>query len=142
MTTTIDTREIAEMSAYELATIAECYAPNSLDSAGAKFLTNLRDATIESIEGALCDGEEPAAVVESAAAFELTDGAPDVYTHQRWLEFVDLGAWEEEIEISTDGAEMTALAGAALTQIAERLVRALVDIVQDKYVALENEDEQ
>lgn len=58
---------------------------------------------------------------------EIADAAPDVYTHTRWQEFADLGAWQEDpTEIGSDGSDMTAAAGVCLYMIAERLAWALL----------------
>lgn len=111
-------KEIKEVSLYELVKLAECGTPDSATSAGALFLESVRDSLAEALEF-----DE----VNDRMIHEIADGAPDVYTHQRWREFVDLCAYHEDIEgyMSSDST-MTDRAGVALYQIAERLVYALV----------------
>src|SRR5262245_1287171 len=117
----MDIEEIRGLTAFRLADVAECLCPDSPDSPGALFLTSVRDAWIEAIE----DGP-----VHDDQIHEIADNAPDVYTYQRWCEFVDLGAWQEEAEACEWPKDLTDAAGVALYQIAERLCWALLDKYQ------------
>ncbi len=115
---------IRAMSAFELAGLAECLSPDDLNSPGAVFLTRVRDAVVEAIES----GESL-----SEARRQIADDAPNVYTHARWAEFVDLGAYLEENEIGDGwGDDLTAAAGVALHQIAARLCDALAQRWQER----------
>ena len=110
--------DIEKLNAYELADMADCATPDSNRSPGAMFLTSVRDNFIE----ALKNGE-----ATEDNLHEIADNAPDVYTHPRWAEFVDLAAYNEEIEGYVSGSStMTDRAGVALYLIAERLLTALV----------------
>ena len=122
-----------------LASLAECHTPPR-GSDGARFLAHVAgeigdtlaeilddlgpDAFAGSIVAAVQrfrDGED-----DDERAREIAEGAPDVYTHTRWAEFVDLNAWQEDVsEWDGAGAELTDLAGYALAEIARRLVDAL-----------------
>lgn len=107
-------------TAYRLASMAECSGPDSLDSPGAKFLLDVQAATREHIES----GGDPEEL------HEIADNAPDAYTWPRWQEFVDLGAWREDLsDLGGLGSmeDMTEAAGVALYQIADRLAHALVE---------------
>ena len=115
---------IEDYSAFELASKAESYTPDSLDSAGAKFLTSVRDSVVEAINSGTIALDDSAD--NSDTTHEIADGAPDVYTHTRWVEFVDLGAYREEPETGEWPSDLFDLAGAALYQIAERLIYALI----------------
>ncbi|MGH7612223.1 MAG: hypothetical protein ACREN4_09415 [Candidatus Dormibacteria bacterium] len=107
-----------------LASLAECHSPDNRESAGTVFLRHVAEAVAEQID----DGQDLAADDLSDTISEIADGAPDVYTHQRWLEFVDLCAYEEDIsELAGAEADLTKLAGYALYQIADRLARALFE---------------
>jgi hypothetical protein len=104
--------------------MAECGDPDTQDSPGARLLDHVRDAVSEHIEWV----DEPVTdpFDYGDAINEIADGAPDVYTHARWLEFVDLCAYEEDpSELGADCSDMTVAAGVALYMIAERLATAL-----------------
>lgn len=106
-------------NAWSLAVAAECASPDTLESPGAAFLLSVQDAVNDYDE---CPDDD--------AIHEIADGAPDVYTHKRWQEFVDLAAYSEDLSewgpIDPDDLER-AVAGVALYQIAERLARALIE---------------
>lgn len=113
---------MSDRTVWQLARLAECADPDTFESAGAKFLIHVEDAVAEALEADELDEDR---------IHEIADSAPDVYTFQRWLEFVDLAAWQEDLDdyvpdpsMSND---MSAMAGVALYMIAERLVRALAE---------------
>lgn len=104
------------MTINQLARLAECSEPISEDSPGGAFLRY--------VEQGVRDAEERGWTDESS--HEIADGAPDTNTWARWQEFVDLGAWEEDVNDLVGGSEdMTTLAGFALYMIAARLANAL-----------------
>jgi hypothetical protein len=107
---------------WQLARMAECSDPDANDSAGARFLDSVYDSTMEALAYGPVDQEE---------VFEIADAAPDVYTCQRWQEFVDLAAWQEDTSELGRGDDMTQEAGIALYLIAERLAWAIVNDHQD-----------
>jgi hypothetical protein len=118
---------IAETTAYQLATMADCFTPDSLESAGAVFLTGVRDAAVEAWPRVReAGGTEDRGDVLS----EIADDAPDVYDHTRWQEFVDLGAYHEEPEEGEWPKDLTKAAGVALYQIAYRLADAIFTAMQ------------
>ena len=118
---------IKNLKLHELVNLAECATPDNETSAGAKFLFHVRDAFIEAIE---YDGE-----CDDRSIHEIADSAPDVYTHRRWKEFVDLGAYREDIsDLVSAETSMDDRAGVALYQIAERLVSALVEDFENEKV--------
>jgi hypothetical protein len=132
---------VKALSANELSKLADCMSPDTGNSSGALMLYYVRDASVESVEyGDLhLDGYERG---NERPFREIAAGAPDVYSYPKWQEFVDLGAWQEEIarDVSDDFVEF-ALGGLAegmdrdgtqaLFMIADRLVRALVAMGDD-----------
>lgn len=121
----MDINELAELNAFQLASRADCSTPDSFTSAGATFLTHVRDRVVEAIEGFDGDGKPD---YDDIYGHEIADGAPDVYTYTRWAEFVDLGAYNEDpTELGWEDGDMTAAAGICLYLIAQRLVSALLD---------------
>ena len=134
--------KIAEIAArvralrpWELAQLADCASPDSEDSAGARMLASVAESVAESLEW----DPEPYASGD-VDPHEIADGAPSVYTATRWAEFVDLGAYSEDVSelVSDARSDLTDAAGVALYMIAERLVFALADGITDE---LETEDE-
>lgn len=116
------TTEIKDMTAYELARLADCLDPQNSTSPGGLFLTNVRDMTVEMIS----DDD-----ITERRVWEISDSAPDIYNYARMQEFADLGAWCEDITEYTDASgDIIKDAGIALMLIAERLVRALLSSVE------------
>lgn len=135
-------KELREMSAYWLADsdLADCMSPDSKESPGALLLASVRDSVCDLIE----DNFTEHATIEDFdrfedEVFEIADQAPSIYTHQKWQEFVDLGAHQEDVEELGGGeGDMDKLGSIALFIIAERLTRNLVEKVKE---AVENADE-
>jgi len=119
----MDIQEIKELSAYELATMADCASPDSPSSPGARMLAQTRDTVIEAWESGRYHGSEDPSDVHHAIA----DDAPSVYTYTAWQQFVDLGAWQEEPETGEWPDDLSKAAAVALYQIAERLAVAVHD---------------
>lgn len=100
-------------------------SPDSPRSAGAQFLMDIRDAVIEGIkdETFTPGGEHD----YNGAVHQIADNAPDVHTYPKWQQFIDLAAWEEDLEISLDaGLTMDEMASLALCNIAQRLAGAIL----------------
>lgn len=106
--------------------LADCGSPDSLDSAGMAFLTSVRDAVVEAIEAGTFDPDDDSRDNDNGEVHQIADNAPDVYTHARWKEFVDLAAYQEDPEMGEWPDDLTETAGVALYQIAERLVYGLL----------------
>lgn len=126
----INVDEIESLNAYALANAADCGCPDALDSAGAAFLTGVRNAFVERYNhpehGETFNGDDVS---------DIADAAPDYRNLQRWQEFTDLAAWQEDITefCRPDASDLTTAAGVALYMIAERLVielarRASIDL--------------
>lgn len=129
-----------EWTAYRLANEADTQSPDSNESAGARFLTAVRDSIVEAWEYNDSDMDEDAI---SDAISAAADEAPDIYTHVMWSEFVDLSAYQEDpTELGFDGSDMEQGARICLYMIAERCARAvasaLVELKED--AELESED--
>lgn len=120
---TID--EMKDTSAYILADMAQCESPDAHGSPGAKFLNSVRDEVLRAInEGriALDDFDH------SGQLHAIADDAPSIWTHERWQQFVDLGAYNEEPECDDAWpTDLNQAAAIALYQIADRLTRALCE---------------
>lgn len=127
MDTTNKTTEVQQMTVYALACHAECggiSGPDTSESAGARFLTRVRDALLEALEHAEHCEDSGA---HDDLVWEVSDSAVPIYTHERWLAFVDLAAYQEDIsDLCTDTSDLTTAAGVALYMIAERLCHALI----------------
>lgn len=130
------------LNAYQLANRANCACPDALDSPGAKFLESVQDGVREAIDDAP-DAQDAADLDYNGRLHEIADAAPDVYTYTRWQEFVDLAAWQEDLdEIGGTPDDMTDAAGVCLYLIAARLAHALADeILIDMRDAQDNADE-
>lgn len=124
-------RALTSLNPFELASMANCGNPDEGRtrhrkrwSAGAAFLADVRDAVVEAIrDGSITPDDRD----DRGQILEIADGAPSVYTHARWQQFVDLAAYQEDPEHSDWPDSLTDAAGIALYQVAERLCNALVD---------------
>jgi hypothetical protein len=114
--------EIREYNAFHLAASdrADCMSPDSSDSPGAVLLLRVRDAFVEAYEAGRFDTEDT-----NDVATEIANDLPSVYTYEKWKQFVDLGAWQEEAESGEWPTVLDDAASVALYQICERLFLAL-----------------
>lgn len=102
---------IRDVGPYTLADLADCAGPDGETSPGAVLLLHVRDDTVEYYNQYpdATDGEW------GDARFTIADQAPCVYTHNRWLEFIDLCAYNEDpTHLGGGGSDMTTDAGPAL----------------------------
>lgn len=123
--------DMRDMSVYRIAEdYATCAAPDSNTSAGAVMLIEIRDNIVTAIE------ETPGITADDLRdkVGEILDGVVDYRTWQKWQQFVDLAAWQEEPEDSEAGwgtTEMDKMADSALYQIADRAAYALISAWED-----------
>ncbi len=143
-----------------LASDADCMAPDNWDSnagvhlreegeasPGARLLISVRDDFVNSIEETLSDadfGPDGDALTElehfeGDSLHEIADGAPSVYTHERWQQFTDLGAWQQDISDFGEITDLTNAAGIALYEIAKTLLYTLLTEVRE---AIEADQEE
>lgn len=116
-----------ELTTYRLANMADTNTPNDLFTAGAEFLSRVRDDVAERVEYAEPADADDLRRLHSDRS-ELADMAVPVWTVDTWATFTDLGAWGEDVtELGADASDMTVAANTALYMIAERLVSALID---------------
>jgi hypothetical protein len=117
---TLEARQawLKNINAYYMASIAEISDPSSLSSPGAEMLETVRSYLLESLE---YDAEKPVPISE------LADSVLPVYTHDIWETFVDLCAYNEDVEDL--GGDMTERAKYALYSIAHRLLHTLCDML-------------
>jgi hypothetical protein len=143
-TTTLDA--VREMNHIVLSNyVADIAGPDSETSDGAKFLTRVRDAVVEALEWKV-ENDDPdlahAARVLRDDSHELSDGAVPIYTYQRWLTFVDLAAWQIDIDDYGSSEDMTGQAGVALYEVARILTDELCQYVETTWSDLEDPGEQ
>jgi hypothetical protein len=124
---------VREWNPFHLASEAGCPSPDSADSAGAQFLSSVRDSTIESLDY-LFDGDSTdlsEAMQYNGADHDVADSAVPVYTHDLWATFVDLGAYGEDVsDYEPDGSDIEKIAQLALYVIAERLIHAVTEAIE------------
>jgi hypothetical protein len=135
-----------EHSPFALASLADCASPDSIESPGAKFLGGVARDVADRAQPYTTSEPTPADVYRARLdeltgddAHELADSAVPVYTYDRWLTFVDLAAWQEDISDYGSTDDLTNAAGVALYMIAERLVRALAEELTE---ALDTDSEE
>lgn len=118
---------------WQLARMAGCADPDSLDTAGAHFLNHVADLVDDAIRWEReQEGRTLAEAVQDVAEdgrHEIADGSVPIGTYGRWRAFCDLAAWEEDFtEWNHLGTtDMTEQAALALYAIADRLVSALCE---------------
>ncbi len=117
-----------DLNPFQLAGRAEVSSPDSckertegIDSPGADFLDTCARAAKELIEEQASYSDFMDLINEKA------DGCVPVYNHQRFLVLTDLAAWQEDISDFGDPQDLVTGAGWALYQVAERLIRNLVE---------------
>jgi hypothetical protein len=160
----LDMTAIRERSASELAKQLGCTAPDSLDSFGAKLLTETRDRVLTHVKEVLAVDYEPREVIETNRRSDITDTVlpEDIDNDRMWRQFVDLGGWQNfwqdfnqetlrhlvdkfrnrrELPCSEDLPTMTELARSALYMIVDGLVGQLVEELQQQYDAIEPDEE-
>jgi len=130
------------LNAFHLANMAEVSCPDDLESPGAEFLVNVRNAVVERLETELeaTSAEELEDLAYSNFADALRDGdmdheiaddAPSIYNHRRMQELVDLAAYDEDVSDYGRPEDVITAAGWALYIVAQRLVSALLDYVSE-----------
>lgn len=118
---TID--EMKDASAYILADMAQCESPDTNGSPGAKFLISVRDEVVRAIEDRRITLED---FDDHGQCHSIADDAPSIWTNERWRQFVDLGAYNEEPEFDDAWpTDLNQTAAVALYQIADRLTSEL-----------------
>ncbi len=105
---------------YELAHMAGCAHPDRLTSPGAKWLL-LIAADYACRPDEFADGDVQDNITEAA------DSIVPISTYDKWQVFVDLAAYQEDVEELGPIEDMDKGASVALYMIAERLYTALVE---------------
>lgn len=110
--------------------------PATVPSAGADFLRRVETAVMD-LWDETEDKPGPEGVMsleDDGSVTELADGCVPIYTHELWSTFVDLAAYQEELEAymlplsDVDGSpDLNGMARVALYMIAERLAWALLE---------------
>lgn len=123
-----------------LATDADCASPDNAESAGAEFLVRVRDDTLDLLERD--DDWHRDTIDDDGSVHEIADGAPSIYTHTLWKQFVDLAAYFEDPELGEWPDDLNKVAGVALYQIAERLAWAIINDVHEWREENASEDDE
>lgn len=115
--------ELKTLTAYQLATLADCADPDALDSIGAEFLKAVRDDVLETFEYDNWSSDTYATI------WGIADNAVPIMTHDIAKTFVDLCAYREDLSerASDSGHDMVHLMQIAVYQIGERLAEALYE---------------
>lgn len=112
---------LKNVSVYEMANLANCGTPDSQDSAGAELFDAIRVNLIESLQF------NPLGAIEVAS---IADISLNVYSHQIWLQFIDLCGYDEDLSDGMAlGSTMTQQAQYVLASIAERVIYAICDLL-------------
>lgn len=124
-----------EASAYRLAELAECGAPDSKLSPGAEILGEVRDAVIERWRAGRFDYDtdrnDTEVVMECAE-----EGIIPTASHEIVALFADLAAWQEESEFTERGewgGSFIDMFTDAISQITERAAFAFVREVRSDF---------
>lgn len=125
-----------ELNMSDLRRMAQCTSPDSQDSPGGKLLRGVLRDVRDALESGRLDTEDA-----SDVAHEIADARVPVYTHEAWLTFIDLGAYQEDPDGGAwdtshgDGNREGGLTGGvakvALYQIGRRLAEALFSLAAD-----------
>jgi hypothetical protein len=111
-----------DLHPYVLAGLAETACPDSPTSPGAEWLRLVANAAQECTERCLDEDEEL-----SDAVHEIADSLVPIYTHERWATFVDLAAYNVDLDDYSPSEDMSERAGLALYVVAERLLNSLLN---------------
>ncbi len=122
---------------WTLAHMAEVASPDNVNSPGAEWLAQVYGAGLEVAESIHEKDWTVSAMLEDGDAFDLITESADaivpIYTHRLWAVFVDLAAYQEDVEEYGPTEDLTQSAMVALFTIARRLIEStLEDIAQDE----------
>lgn len=114
--------ELREMTAYQLARLAECGDPDTLDSVGAEFLKSVRDSVIEAFE------YDSWGTYPEDTASQLADDCVPIWNYAIAQTWTDLTGWIIDIDDLAEGTTDTVkLMSLALYVAGDRLARALFE---------------
>jgi hypothetical protein len=125
-------KKLTRFNAFQLAHMADCSRPDSVESEGASFLLSVQEALASRIPEDFETEEAFREAIESGdlsdLVHEVADGEVPIYTNQLWRTFVDLAAYTEDTsELGEDSSNPDSRAMTALYMVAERLCHALVE---------------
>jgi hypothetical protein len=121
--------ELTAESAYGLPSYADCGTPDTRISPGAKYLVGIRDAVARAItDGEIVPGGQDASGDRSDVISRIANDAHLIYTHNKWLTFTDLAAYQRAEDVAGDFggfSTMDAWADACLYSVAEELCHGI-----------------
>lgn len=125
MTIKFDTTHADELrakSVYELARLAECGDPDSVESAGANFLGYVRDLVIESFE------YDSWGTYPEDRASQIADDSVPIWNYEIAQTWTDLTGWVIDADDLSEGVtDVIKLMSVALYVAGDRLARALFE---------------
>lgn len=126
-------------NAYALASVADVASPDFPDSPGAEFLVSVRDDAVERFD--LVDSEDRESTDWTDTAHEIADSQVPSHTHEKWLAFVDLQAYYEDVsELVDDTSDLNHIGGVALYEIGRRLAVAVLETLSNEDAERYDED--
>jgi hypothetical protein len=119
---------LVQMAGWEsgaLAGAADCAHPGNEDSAGAAFLSFVRDGVVSAFKGA-----DPLPTWDTLC--EITSDAPDIHLSTMWQEFIDLQGynWDNESGASEPNDMARSILGDIATALLLSLMRTLDNAAQ------------
>lgn len=132
--------EIKELTGYALAQMAGVSSPDSQESPGAVFLTDVRDWYIEHRDDIRADEDK----INQVGQMDTSAGAVDHRTYQAWCAFTDLAIWQnndlDQFENSWKWEDISDAIYFGLGETAESLARLIYED-DTEIQADEDEDE-
>lgn len=127
--------EIKSMGAWSLARVAGVADPDDLASPGAEFLKDLRDDLVQRLD---YEDDPLVWLAHEDASYDYCALRSDemageiVSTYRRWQVFVDLCAYDTDIEdyVGQEVMDLNALRDVALAVTGAQVLRALVDHIR------------
>lgn len=121
--------DMKDLSVDELTVLADCYSHPPANSPGAKFLLRVRDSFL----AAYAKHSEFATLVNDFRRISLhVADFPEHQLKEKWQVFVDLGAWEEDVERQSAASTMNDRATQTLSRVAERLLYSLYEDLREE----------
>jgi hypothetical protein len=105
--------------------------PWDLDDVGTRWVESIIEDVAETIEYANPKGPEDIDRLADEWATEMADGAVPIYPDDLFRVVLSLQAWHEPIDVFGTPRDLLDAARRAVYMIADRIVRALLDLAKD-----------
>lgn len=120
---------VRDVTLTDLAGLAD--TPLDLDDVGTRWVESIIDDVVEVIEYANPKGPEDIDRLADEWAAEMADGAVPIYPDDLFRVVLSLRAWHEPIDELGVPRDLLNTAGWAVYMIADRIIRALLDLARD-----------